>query len=170
MDCFLKAKTTCYYRELFFQIPPHSCLYQRAKNLNTKANQKVQRWLLYLAAKVATFSGIQLFQLLSQREYMNCEPSISRNKFIVLVEGKWKPFLSCIRLCQAPCLVLKTRRVKVKRDSSARFKRCLPTSVSSPNWIPLSRKIQKHVHDNVACSAWLSRRIRERVGSNWTKK
>ena len=70
-----------------------------------------------------------------QREY--CGPWISRTEFIVLVEGKWRPFISCIRLCQARCLVLKTRRVKVKRDSSSLFKRCLPTSVSSPDWIPL---------------------------------
>ena len=54
-------------------------------------------------------------------------------------------------LCQVPCLVVKTRRVKVtKRDSSSRFNRCLPTSVSSPYWIPLGRKIQRHVRDNVA--------------------
>ena len=59
---------------------------------------------------------------------------------------KSEPLISSIRLCQAPCLVLQTRRVKVKRDSSARFKRCLPTSVSLPDWIPLARKIQKHVH------------------------
>ena len=51
---------------------------------------------------------------------------------------------------QAPCLVLKTLRAKVKRDSSAQFKSCLPTSVSLPDWIPLRRKIQKHVHDSVA--------------------
>ena len=43
------------------------------------------------------------------------------------------------------CLVLKMRRLKVKRDSSAQFKRCLPASVSSPDWIPLGRKIQIHV-------------------------
>ena len=91
--------------------------------------------------------GLVWFSI-SQREY--CEPRISRTEFIVLVEGKWKPFISCIRLCQAPCLVLKTRRVKVKRDSSARFKRCLPTSVSSPDWIPLGRKIRKHVLDSAA--------------------
>ena len=39
---------------------------------------------------------------------------------------------------------------KVKRDSRARFKRCFPTSVSSPDWIPLGRKIQKHVLNSVA--------------------
>ena len=77
------------------------------------------------------------------------EPRISRTEFVVLMEGK-SPFVSCICLCQAPCLALKTRRVKVRRDSSARFKRCLPTSVSSPDWIPLGWKIQKHVHDSVA--------------------
>ena len=37
-----------------------------------------------------------------------------------------------------------------ERDSRARFKRCFPTSVSSPDWIPLGRKIQKHVLDSVA--------------------
>ena len=62
-----------------------------------------------------------------------CEPWISRTEFVVLVEGKSEPFISCICLCQVPCLVLKTRRVKVKRDPSARFKRCLPTSVSLPD-------------------------------------
>ena len=66
------------------------------------------------------------------------------------VEGKSEPFIRCISLCQAPCLVLKTRWVKVKRDSSTRLKHCLPTSVSSPDWIPLGRKIQKHVHASVA--------------------
>ena len=59
------------------------------------------------------------FDLVSQREY--CEPRISRSEFIVLVERKLKPFFSCICLCQASYLILKTRRVKVKRDSSARF-------------------------------------------------
>ena len=37
-----------------------------------------------------------------------------------------------------------------ERDSIARFKRCFPTSVSSPDWIPLGKKIQKHVLDSVA--------------------
>ena len=37
-----------------------------------------------------------------------------------------------------------------ERDSRARFKRCFPTSVSSPDWIPLGRKSQKHVLDSVA--------------------
>ena len=46
-------------------------------------------------------------------------------EFVVPEERKSEPFISCIRSCQAPCLVLKTRGVKVKRDSSARFKRCL---------------------------------------------
>ena len=59
------------------------------------------------------------FDLVSQREY--CEPRISRSEFIVLVERKLKPFFSCICLCKASYLILKTRRVKVKRDSSARF-------------------------------------------------
>ena len=58
--------------------------------------------------------------------------------FLVIVKGKSKPFISCVPLCQAPCLFLKRRRMKV------------PTSVSSPDWIPLGRKIQKHVHDSVA--------------------
>ena len=79
-----------------------------------------------------------------------CEPRISRTEFVVRVEGKSETFITFIRLCQAPCLVLKTRRPKVKRDSSTQFKRCLPTSVSLPDWIPLGRKIQKHVHDSVA--------------------
>ena len=57
------------------------------------------------------------------------EPRISQTEFVVLLEGKSEPVISCIGLCQAPCLVLKTRGVKVKRDSSARFKRCLPTPV-----------------------------------------
>ena len=51
-----------------------------------------------------------------------CEPRIGRPDFVVLVEGKSAPFMSCIRLCQVPCLVLKMRRVKVKTDSSAWFK------------------------------------------------
>ena len=29
-----------------------------------------------------------------------CEPTISRTEFVVLVERKSKPFISCIRLCQ----------------------------------------------------------------------
>ena len=33
----------------------------------------------------------------------------------------WKPFISCIHLCQAHCLILKTGRVKVKSDSSTVF-------------------------------------------------
>ena len=38
-----------------------------------------------------------------------------------------------------------------ERFKPARFKRCFPTSVSSPDCIPaLSRKIQKHVLDSVA--------------------
>ena len=55
------------------------------------------------------------------------EPRISRTEFVVPVERKSEPFISCIRLCQASCLVLKTRGVKVKRDSTAQFKHCLPT-------------------------------------------
>ena len=35
-------------------------------------------------------------------------------------------------------------------ESEEWFKRCLPTSVSSPDWILLGRKIQKHVLDSVA--------------------
>ena len=79
---------------------------------------------------------------------------IGRTEFVVLVEGKSEPFIRCINLCQAPCLVLKRRRVKVKRDSSfglsAAFQRRFLQLVSSPDWIPLGRKIQKHVHDSVA--------------------
>ena len=67
---------------------------------------------------------------------------------------KWKPSISCIRLCQAPCLVLKTRRVRVKRDSSARFKRCLTTSVSSPDWITLGRKNLETCTSQCSCVAW----------------
>ena len=55
---------------------------------------------------------------------------IGRTEFVVLEEGKSEPFIRCIRLCQAPCLVLKTRRVKVKRDSSAGLSAGLPTLVS----------------------------------------
>ena len=35
-------------------------------------------------------------------------------------------------------------------ESEEWLKRCLPTSVSSPDWILLGRKIQKHVLDSVA--------------------
>ena len=55
---------------------------------------------------------------------------IGRTEFVVLEEGKSEPLIRCIRLCQAPCLVLKTRRVKVKRDSSAGLSAGLPTLVS----------------------------------------
>ena len=79
---------------------------------------------------------------------------IGRTEFVVLVEGKSEPFIRCINLRQAPCLVLKTRRVKVKRDSSAgssaAFQRRFLQVVSSPDWIPFGRQIQKHVHDSVA--------------------
>ena len=51
----------------------------------------------------------------SRKENIAIEPRISRTQFVVLVEGKRKAFISCIRLRQAPCLVLKTRRVRVKR-------------------------------------------------------
>ena len=104
-------------------------------------------WYRELVSAFKADEGARLIYFL-QREYY--EPRICRTEFIVLVEAKWKPFFSCIRLCQASCLVLKTRRMKVKRDSSSRFKRCLPTSVSSPHWIPLGRKIQKHVLDSVS--------------------
>ena len=53
-----------------------------------------------------------------------CELRISQTEFVVLLEGKTEPFISCIHWCQVPCLVLKSRRVKVKRDSSTRFKCC----------------------------------------------
>ena len=59
----------------------------------------------------------------------NCKPRISRTEFVVLVGGKFEPFISCIRLCQVSCLVLKTRIVNMKRNSSAWFKYCLPMSV-----------------------------------------
>ena len=59
----------------------------------------------------------------------------------LLVEEKSVPFITGIRLCQAPCLVLETRRQQVKRDSSGRFKSCLQTSVSSPDWIPATSKL-----------------------------
>ena len=81
-----------------------------------------------------------------------CKPRISWTEFVVLVEGNSEPFISSIRLWQVPCFVLQMRRVKVKRDSSARFKRCLSTPVSLPNWIPVGRKIQKHVHCAWQCS------------------
>ena len=98
------------------------------------------------------------------KEY--CEPRKSWTEFVVLVEGKSEPLISSIRLCQAPCLVLQTRRVKVKRDSNARFNRCLPTSDSLPDWIPLARKTQKHVHCRWQrswrrISSWPSRRVNQ---------
>ena len=74
------------------------------------------------------------------------KPRTSLTDFVVLVDEKSQPLISCRRFCQAPRLVLKTR----VRDSSAQFKRCLSTSASSPQWIPPERKIQKHVHDSVA--------------------
>ena len=46
------------------------------------------------------------------------EPRISRTKFVVLVELKSEPFISCTRVCEAPCLVLKARIAKVKTDST----------------------------------------------------
>ena len=79
---------------------------------------------------------------------------IGRTKFVVLVEGESEPFIRCINLCQAPCLVLKTRRVKVRRDSSAGsspvFQRRFLQLVPSPDWTPFGRKIQKHVRDSLA--------------------
>ena len=36
-----------------------------------------------------------------KKEY--CVPRINRSEFVVLVEGKWKLFIGCIHLCQAPC-------------------------------------------------------------------
>ena len=102
-----------------------------------------------------------------------CEPRISWTEFVVLVKGISEPFISCIRLHQAPCLVLKMRRMNVKRDSSAQFKFCLPTSVSSPNWIPLGRKTQKHLLDSVADEELAVyhqvSRTTKRVESNWSK-
>ena len=73
------------------------------------------------------------------------------------------------------CLVLKMRRLKVKRDSSAQFKRCLPASVSLPDWIPLCRKIQIYVmyirqHSWQRVSSGPSRRTIKRVGSNRSSK
>ena len=68
-----------------------------------------------------------------------CKPRIGRTEFIVLEEGKSEPFIRCIGLCQAPCLVLKTRRVKLKRR---RF--------LCPIEFHCIKKIQKHVHDSVA--------------------
>ena len=101
-----------------------------------------------------------------------CKPRIGRTEFIALEEGKSEPFIRCIGLCQAPCLVLKTRRVKLKRDSSAQFKLCLPTPVSLPDWIPLYKKNsetctwQRSWRRN---SSWPSRRAIERVRSNCKK-
>ena len=56
-------------------------------------------------------SGFELFQTprkcwIAKIEYS--EPTISRTEFAVLVERKSKPFISSIRLCQAPCLGLKS--------------------------------------------------------------
>ena len=61
---------------------------------------------------------------------------MSRTEFVVLEEGKSEPIISCadfVCVKRIVYLILKTRRVKVKRDSSAWFKCCLPASVSSPD-------------------------------------
>ena len=53
---------------------------------------------------------------------------------LVLVEGKSVPLITCIRLYQAPCLVLETRREKVKRDSSAAFPHLFLRQIK---WLPI---------------------------------
>ena len=73
------------------------------------------------------------------------------------MEGKSEPIISCIDfVCvkHIVYLILKTRRVKVKRDSSAKFK-TLPSRIgffAQLNSAGMGRKIQKHVHvhDSVA--------------------
>ena len=79
----------------------------------------------------------------------NCKPRISWTEFVVLVGGKSEPFISCIHLCQVPCTALKTRRVKVKRNSSAWFKYYLPTSVLFSRLNSNGQK-NSEIHDSVA--------------------
>ena len=63
------------------------------------------------------------------------EPRISRTKFVVLVELKSEPFISCTRVCQAP----ESEKSESEDRFNAQFKCCLPKSVSLPDLIPLDR-------------------------------
>ena len=62
-------------------------------------------------------------------------------------EREWKPFITELYLFVSSTLFSSENR---ESESEEWFKRCFPTSVSSPGWILLGRKIQKHVLDSVA--------------------
>ena len=92
-----------------------------------------------------------------------CKPRIIR---------KSEPFISCICLYQAPCLLLKTRRVKARRDwargSSTAFQRCFFCLIG----FPLSKNSETGTWQCSwqRISSWPSRRSIERVGSKWGVK
>ena len=96
------------------RLEPRTCL-------SPQSRQACLMWLSHLKAD-STCESVGL-----PKACCELRIHVSWTEFVLLVEEKSKPFISCICLCQAPCLVLIMRRVKVKRDLSARFKRCLPT-------------------------------------------
>ena len=85
---------------------------------------------------------------------------------------KSEPFISCICLYQAPCLVLKTRRVKSGEirapGSSTAFQRCFFHLIEF-HWVENSETGTWQCSWG-RISNWLSRRSIERVGSNWGVK
>ena len=90
-------KMTFWKSKLIDNRPSWPALNFRGKHRNTNFQDAHIAKTVMLAVRVSVSVGLQV-------KY--CEPRISWTKFVVLVEGKSEPFISCICLCQVPCLVL----------------------------------------------------------------